>query len=54
MTVPVIVLLALLGARLVASSWLELLNIRCVLAHSGDVPAPFRRFVDPAAYKKAV
>ena len=54
MTVPVIVLLALLAAKLAASTWLEALNIRCVRAHSGEVPAPFRRFVDLAAYKKAV
>lgn len=54
MTAPVIVLLALLAAKLAASTWLEALNIRCVRAHSGEVPAPFRRFVDLAAYKKAV
>ena len=28
--------------------------MRCVRAHSGEVPAPFRKFTDLAAYKKAV
>lgn len=54
MTLPVIVLLALIAVKFAASTWLDVLNMRCVRAHSGEVPAPFRKFTDLAAYKKAV
>ena len=54
MTLPVIVLLALIVVKFAASTWLDALNMRCVRAHSGEVPAPFRKFTDLAAYKKAV
>ena len=54
MPLPVIVLLALIVVKFAASTWLDALNMRCVRAHSGEVPAPFRKFTDLAAYKKAV
>lgn len=54
MTTPVIVLLVLLVLKFAVSTWLDVLNMRCVKAHSGEVPAPFRKFTDLASYQKAV
>ena len=50
MTLPVIVLLALIAVKFAASTWLDVLNMRCVRAHSGEVPAPIRKFTELAAY----
>lgn len=53
MTTPIIVLLILLALKFGVSTWLEAINIRCVRAHSTEVPEAFKSFVDLGTYKKA-
>ena len=49
-----IVILALLGAKLLAQLWLEHLNRKEVLAHANAVPEAFKDSINQATYRKAV
>lgn len=54
MTIPVIVVLAMLAAKFIAAAYLDLLNMRSVKAHSGEIPEPFRDFMDFDTYRKGI
>lgn len=54
MNIFLIVVLALIFARAAMQFWLEKLNQRHVLAHSGKVPEAFQAVIDEPAYKKSV
>lgn len=54
MTLPVAVVLVMLGIKYVAVTWLDLLNIKNVRAHSCAVPSAFSAFMDEATYKKSI
>ena len=49
-----VIVLAILGAKLLAQLWLDRLNEAEVRRHSGAVPDAFREVIDEAAYQKAV
>lgn len=52
---PFLLLAALLLLlKTVAECWLELLNRRTVVEAAGEVPVPFRDFIDEATYDKSV
>ena len=53
MTIPVIVLLALLAVKYAAVVRLDILNMRSVREHAGAVPQAFASFMDADTYKKA-
>lgn len=53
MTIPVIVLLALLAVKYAAVVQLDILNMRSVREHAGAVPQAFASFMDADTYKKA-
>ncbi len=53
MSLSVAVLLALMAAKYAAVTWLDILNIRNVRAHSGSVPQAFSSFMDARTYEKA-
>jgi STE24 endopeptidase len=48
------VVLLLVAAKWAAQLWLERLNRRHVLAHSGALPPAFKRVVDDATYAKSI
>ncbi len=48
------IILVLILSKWAAQLWLERLNRRHVIAHSGAVPATFKEFVDEATYAKSV
>lgn len=53
--IPILVLfVVLLVAKLAASLYLDLLNLRHVRAHAGAVPEAFRESIDPEAYAKSI
>ncbi len=54
MNILLVIFVVLLVAKLAAQLWLELENRRSVLAAAGEVPAPFREFIDEATYDKSV
>lgn len=49
----VVVAVVLLAGRWLLQLWLGHLNRRHVEAHAGQVPAPFRAMIDPAAYARS-
>lgn len=54
MTLAAATLIFLLCAKFLASTALELLNMRSVRAHAGEVPAAFAPFMDAESYAKSV
>ena len=54
MTIPVIVVLVMLAAKFIAATCLDILNMRSVRAHSGDIPESFKDFMDFDTYRKGI
>ncbi len=54
MTIPVVVLLVMLAANFVATTWLDILNIRASRANAGRVPQAFASFLDEQTFAKSV
>lgn len=54
MTIPVIVVLVMLAAKFIAATCLDILNMRSVRAHSGDIPESFKDFMDFNTYRKGI
>ena len=54
MTIPVIVVLVMLAAKFIAATCLDILNMRSVRAHSGDIPESFKDFMDFDSYRKGI
>lgn len=54
MTIPVIVVLVMLVAKFIAATCLDILNMRSVRAHSGDIPESFKDFMDFDTYRKGI
>ena len=54
MTIPVIVVLVMLAAKFIAATCLDILNMRSVRAHSGDIPESFKDFMDFDTYQKGI
>lgn len=54
MTIPVIVVLVMLAAKFIAATCLDILNMRSVRAHSGDIPESFKNFMDFDTYRKGI
>lgn len=54
MTIPVIVVLVMLAAKFIAATCLDILNMRSVRAHSGDIPESFKGFMDFDTYRKGI
>ncbi len=54
MTIPVVVLLVMLAANFVATTWLDILNIRAARANVGKVPQAFASFLDEQTFVKSV
>ena len=52
MTIPVIVVLVMLAAKFIAATCLDILNMRSVRAHSGDIPESFKDFMDFDTYRR--
>ncbi len=54
MTFPVLVLLVMLAIKFIATTWLDVLNIRAVRANAGKVPHAFVSFMDEATFAKSI
>ena len=54
MTIPVIVVLVMLAAKFIAATCLDILNMRSVRAHSGDIPESFKDFMDFDTYRQGI
>ena len=54
MTIPVIVVLVMLAVKFIAATCLDILNMRSVRAHSGDIPESFKDFMDFDTYRKGI
>ncbi len=57
MSTPAVIALVVAGLillRLATELWLARLNRRHVLRHAGEVPEPFREFIDPPTYARSV
>lgn len=54
MTIPVIVVLVMLAAKFIAATCLDILNMRSVREHSGDIPESFKDFMDFDTYRKGI
>ena len=54
MTIPVIVVLVMLAAKFVAATYLDILNMRSVREHSGEIPKSFKDFMDFDTYRKGI